>query len=188
VRWAEEDPNPGVKRREAEHTRVRLHQSMLQREGAQMQAGTPLYQLPLLNHHANGQTTDAYPATDTQYGAPSSLQPQQPPTNPSTANASHQLHQQQTYPDPTAYPATNHQFEPVPVLHASAGYRVGPPSSAAQHALGMSLQPPPGPPPQHVTGEVEVDHGAEGEPGGAGLLGADYGDSEHDSDSENQYF
>jgi hypothetical protein len=160
---------------------------MLQREGARLQAGTPLYQLPLLNHHANGQTTDAYPPTDTQDGALSSFQPQQPPTNPSTINASSQLSKQQIDPDPTTYPATNHQFEPVPVLHASAGYRVGPPSSAAQHALGMSLQPPPGPP-QQATGEVEVDGGAEGEPGLAGLLGADYGDSEHDSDSEDQYF
>jgi hypothetical protein len=39
-----------------------------------------------------------------------------------------------------------------------------------------------------LASEVEVVSEVAGEAGRGGLLGADYSDSDHDNDSENQYF
>jgi hypothetical protein len=151
---------------------------MLQQEGRSLAAGTPLYQLPLLNHHANGHQqpmgSQAYPDTSPQF---------QPPLNHN------------------AYPDTTHHFQPPSNahVHSSAGYRVGPPSLSGSivHDVDVAAAA------EFAQGDVQVaaahesvadidfdyDYDAEGQVdqadqaealGGGGLLGADYGDTDSD--------
>lgn len=132
VRWATEDPNPGVKRREAAAAQKQSLEARITEERIQFAKGTPIYQLPLMSqlHQSRLQAEaqarnipydpNAYPNTDAQYR-------RAPAESPDAAadfvpSQHHEV-------DPSAYPDTSQQYRrPGPSVSAgtvNAMYRMG---------------------------------------------------------------